>query len=220
MWTHRIFQVATGILLASSLGATLAQSQAAPAPQQAPSVAEAARKAREQSKGRPQPAKVFTNEDIPNLTGVVSVVGTPPAEPAAAPAAGQPATAPPAEGAAAPAAAVPGAVAPGAAPPPQAVVKDEAYWRTAFADARKKLADDTRELDILQREYNLKQQQFYMDPNVALREQYGRADLNKTLEQINTKKLDVERDQQAIATLENELRQSGGQPGWSREPTP
>lgn len=217
MMTHRVSMVATGVLLAWSLGATLAQAQAAPAPQQAPSVAEAARKAREQTKGRPQPAKVFTNEDVPNLTGVVSVVGTPLAEPAAAPVAGQPATAPPAEGAAAPA---PAAAAPAAATPAPAEVKDEAYWRKAFADARKKFADDTRELDILQREYNLKQNQFYMDPNVALREQNSRADLNKTLEQINTKKLDVERDQQAIATLEDQLRQSGGQSGWSREPTP
>jgi hypothetical protein len=212
--------VATGILLASSLGATPAQAQAAPAPQQAPSVAEAARKAREQSKARPQPAKVFSNEDVPNLTGVVSVVGPPPAEPAVAPAAGQPATTPPAEGAAGPAATAPGAAAPAAATPAPAEVKDEAYWRKAFADARKKLADDSKELDILQREYNLKQNQFYMDPNVALREQNSRADLNKTLEQINTKKLDVERDQQAMAALEDQLRQSGGQPGWSRAPTP
>jgi hypothetical protein len=213
MMTHRIFQVAaTRILLVLALCASLGQAQTAPAAQQAPSVADAARKAREQNKARPQPAKVFTNEDVPNLTGVVSVVGTQPAEPAAAPAAGQPATTPPTDASA--------AAAPAAAAPAQAVVKDEAYWRKAFADARKKLADDTKEVDILQREYNLKQQQFYMDPNVALREQNNRADLNRTLEQINAKKLDVERDQQAIAALEDELRQSGGQPGWSREPTP
>ena len=215
MMTLRISHLATGVLLASSLCLILAQAQAAPAPQQAPSVADAARKAREQSKGRPQPAKVFTNEDVPNLKGVVSVVGTAPAEPAAAPATSEAVGATPADASAAAAAATPGAA---AAPKPE--VKDETYWRAKFAEARKKLADDTKELDILQREYSLKQQQFYLDPNVALREQNSRADLNKTLEQINTKKQDVERDQQAITALEDQLRQAGGNAGWSREPTP
>jgi len=82
------------------------------------------------------------------------------------------------------------------------------------------MADDSKELDVLQREYNLKQQQFYQDPNVALREQYGRADLNKTQDQINTKKTDVEKDQQAIAALEDQLRQAGGDAGWARDPNP
>jgi len=217
MMTLRISPLATGVLLASSLCPILAQEQAAPAPQQAPSVADAARKAREQSKGRPQPAKVFTNEDVPNLKGTVSVVGAPPPEPAAAPAA----EAAPAAPAGAPAPTAPGAAqvaAAAAAAKPE--VKDETYWRTQFAEARKKLAADAKEVDILQREYNLKQQQFYLDPNVALREQNNRADLNKTLEQINLKKQDVLNDQQAIAALEDQLRQGGGNPGWSRAPEP
>lgn len=210
MMTLRISHLVTGIFLASSLCPVLAQAQAAPAPRQAPSVADAARRSREQNRARPQPAKVFTNDDVADLKGVVNVVGPPPVEPAAAPesAPGAP-TAP--EGA-------PAATTPATAPRPE--VKDEAYWRAQFAAARKTLADDTKELDILQREYNLKQQQFYLDPNVALREQNNRADLNRTLEQINTKRLDVERDQQAITTLEDQLRQAGGSPGWSREPAP
>jgi hypothetical protein len=184
---------------------------------------------------------VFTNEDMANVKGVVSVVGTPPPEPAAQPAAGAPATTPSAEGTPAPATGAPaapsaetpaspaGTPAPGNAVlqnganreigGPGAAVRDEAYWRQAFAAARKKLADDTKELDILQREYNLKQQQFYSNPNVALREQTGRADLNTTLEQINTKKADVAASQQAVTNLEDELRRAGGNPGWSRPPT-
>lgn len=195
MLTHRI-PLLTGILLASSLCPVLVQGQAAPAPL----VADAARKARAE-KSR-QPSKVFTNEDMPDLKGTVSVVGAPPPEPSAAPATP--------EGSAAPAAAAPAA---------KPEVKDEAYWRAKFADARKKLADDTKEADILQREYNLKQQQFYSNPNVALREQNSRADLNKTLDDINTKKADVDKDQQAISALEDQLRQAGGDAGWSREPT-
>ena len=192
--------MAMGVLLASSLCPILAHGQAAPAPQQS-SLADASRKAREQNKGR-QPAKVFTNEDIAELKGTVSVVGTQPPEPVAAPAV------PPA----------PAAQAAPAAPKPE--VKDEAYWRAKFADARKKLADDSKELDILQREYNLKEQQFYTNPNVALREQTGRADLNKTRDDINTKKAAVDKDQQAITALEDQLRQAGGDAGWSRATAP
>ena len=208
MLTHRI-SLLTGILLASSLYPILAQGQAAPAP----SVADAARKAREQNKNR-QPAKVFTNENVSDLKGTISVVGTLPPEPAAASATNP-------DGSVAPATAAP-ATPGGTTPAPGAAAakpeaKDEAYWRAKFAEARKKLADDTKEADILQREYNLKEQQFYSNPNVALREQNSRADLNKTLEQINAKKADVAKDQQAIAALEDQLRQAGGSPGWSRE---
>ena len=103
-----------------------------------------------------------------------------------------------------------------AAAKPAEVVKDEAYWRGQFAAARKKLADDSKELDILQREYNLKEQQFYTNPNVALREQYGRADLNKTRSEIDAKTTAVAKDKQDITTLEDQLRQAGGNPGWAR----
>jgi hypothetical protein len=201
MRTHKLSLCAAGILAASSLCATLGQAQAAPSPQQGVSLGEAARRAREQKQGQ-QPGKVITNEDIAGLKGTVSVVGTEPPAPEATEAA----EAAPAEGTAAPAAE--------AAKEP---VKDETYWRGQFADARKKLADDSKELDILQREYNLKEQQFYSNPNVALREQYGRDDLNKTRDDINTKKADVEKDQQAIAALEDDLRKAGGDPGWARE---
>jgi hypothetical protein len=216
MMTLRMSRLAAGILLASSLGPVLGQAQATPPPQQPASVAEAARKARE-NRPRSEPAKVYTNENISEVRGVVSVVGTPPPQPPAAPAEGQ--TTATAEGAPG-AAATPAAGAQGAAAAPAAEVKDEAYWRAQFAEARRKLAADAKELDILQREYNLKQQQFYLDPNTALREQFARTDLNKTLETINAKKLDVERDQQEIANLEDQLRQAGGNPGWAREPAP
>jgi hypothetical protein len=198
MWTRRISHLAAGVFLASSLCATVAHGQAASSQQ---SLGDAARKAREESKGR-QAAKVYTNEDMGNLKGIVSVVGTqpaPPPAPEAAPAPGAP-------------------VAPAAPAAAKPEVKDEAYWRAQFDAARKKLADDSKELDVLQREYNLKEQQFYSNPNVALREQYGRADLNKTRDAISAKKADVEKDQQTITNLEDQLRQAGGNPGWARPP--
>jgi chromosome segregation ATPase len=205
MLTHKISLIAAGIVLASSsLCAALAKAQTTQVSQGPTSLAEAARKTREQNKDR-QPTKVFTNEDIPDLKGVVSVVGTEPPAPAAETAQAG------AEGAEGTKAAA------GAAAAAKPEVKDEKYWRGKFAEARKKLADDSKELDVLQREYNLKQQQFYSNPNVAMREQYGRADLNKTRDDIDAKKTDVDKDKQAIADLEDQLRQAGGDPGWSRD---
>jgi len=197
MLAHRMPCVAAGILLASSLCATVAQGQTAAVTQQGTSLGDAARKAREQNKGR-QAGKVITNEDIGDIKGTVSIVGVAPAVPAATDAA------------------KPAAPAAAAAAKPAEVVKDEAYWRGQFAAARKKLADDSKELDILQREYNLKEQQFYTNPNVALREQYGRADLNKTRSEIDAKTTAVAKDKQDITTLEDQLRQAGGNPGWAR----
>ncbi len=182
-------------------------------PQSAISVAEAARKNREQKKDQKPVAKVYTNEDLPNLKGSVSVVGSVPAAPPAAST-----DARPADGTAPAGVATgdkPGAEA-AAVTAPAPPVKDEAYWRAAFADARKKLADDTKEADVLQREFNLKQQQYYSDPNQALREQNTRKDLNDTQAQIDTKNADVAKDKAAIANLEDELRKSGGDAGWAR----
>jgi hypothetical protein len=161
------------------------------------SVVDAARKAREQQKTGQKPAKVYTNDDLSHLKGDVSVVGQ--------------------DTAAAPAAAAPGEKSP-AATAPESGPQDELYWRRKFADARKKFADDSKELDIMQREYNLKLQQFYADPNAALREQYDRKDLDDTKVKINEKKADVEKDKQAVSDLEDALRKSGGDPGWSIEP--
>jgi chromosome segregation ATPase len=160
------------------------------------SVAEASRKAKAQQKSEPKSGKVFTDDDIASLKGNISVVGpeeTPsPAVPTASTPAAQNKTA-------------------------KQPVKDEAYWRKRFADARRALADDSKELDVLQREFNLKQVQFYSNPNVALREQHSRKDLDDTQAEINTKKQDVDKDNQAISDLQEDLRTSGGEPGWANE---
>jgi hypothetical protein len=166
--------------------------------QQQQSVADAARKAQAEKKDSSKTVRVFTNDDIESVKGTISVVG---AEPA-----------PPPDKAAAAADKNKAAAEPKAAP-----AKDEAYWRKAFADARKKQADDAHELDILQREYNLKQQQYYSDPNTAMKEQYTRSDLTDTKKQIDDKTQLVAQDKQAIEDLRDQLRQAGGDPGWANE---
>lgn len=164
------------------------------------SVADAARKARNEKKEPTKTAKVYTNDDVVGLTGNISVVGIQPEGPA---------TPVKAADAAAPAQ-KPAAL--------QAGQKDEASWRKSFAAARKTLADDSKELDVLQRELNLKQQQYYSNPNTALIQQNTRQDIDDSQKQIDTKKQDVAKDTQAISDLEDQLQQSGGDPGWSREP--
>jgi len=161
-----------------------------------PSLADAARKARAEQKAQPKSAKVYTDDDLANLKGQISIVGSEP--PAPTEANGE--AAKPADTTKEP-------------------VKDEAYWKKRFAAARRTLADDQREQDVLQREYGLKQVQYYQSPTEALREQYSRKDLDDTLAELNAKKADVDKDNQAISDLQDQLRQAGGEPGWADAPT-
>jgi len=166
------------------------------------SIVEAAKKARAQKKAAPK-GPVFTNDNIENVRGTVNVVGSLPAPPADV--ADKTAGEEKAE-----------AAKPAAKDDQAAVVKDEAYWRKRFAEARKQLADAEKEADILQRELNLQNQQYYSDPNKALQEQYSRKELDGLKAKIDEKKAEVARLKQAISDLEDELRAAGGEPGWAR----
>ena len=164
-------------------------------------VVEASRRAQAAKKTAPKAKMVIDNDNLDTLTGTVSVVGQEPAPPED-----------PTKAAADKA--KPGAPTDAKKP----AVKDEAYWRQTFADANKKLADDAHELDILQREYNLKQQQYYSDPNTAMKQEYTRQDLTDTKAKIDDKTAAVAADKQAISDLEDALRQAGGDPGWATAP--
>ena len=81
------------------------------------------------------------------------------------------------------------------------------------------MSEDARELDILQREYNLKQQQYYSDPNTAMKQDYTRSDLTDTKTKIDDMTATVAAEKQAISDLEDELRKAGGDPGWETPPS-
>ncbi len=164
-------------------------------------VAAAARKAREQKKEAPKPKKVYTNEDVSSAP-----------EAAAPVAASADKAAPAAEGAAKDSKADEGADADKAAKNKN----DEASWRKRFAEARDKLAVAEKELDILQREVNKAQTQYYSDPQKALSEQYSRKSINDHDAQIAAKKQEVEQLKQGLSDLQDELRRSGGDIGWAR----
>jgi hypothetical protein len=191
------------IIFAASALFVRAQDNAANPSSQADSLGDAARKARAQKKDSAKPAKVFTNEDMGSLKGTISVIGNLPAPDKTAEKSDdkKPANGTDAKDA------------------KKEEAKDETYWRPKFASARKTLANDSKELDVLQREFNLKQEQYSQDPNWTLHEQYSRADINKTQSEIDAKKQDVEKDKQAISDLEDELRKSEGDPGWASEPS-
>ena len=155
------------------------------------SVADAARKAQAARKSAPPPKMVVDNDSLGTLKGTINVVGE---TPSAGPAQGEKSET-------------------------KGQAKDEGYWRQKFADANKKLADDSKELDITQRERNLNQQQYYADPMATLKQEYSRQDLNNEKAKIDDLTARVAQDKADIANLEDELRQAGGDPGWASPPS-
>jgi hypothetical protein len=176
-----------------------AQDMEASSPQE-PSVADAARRAREQKKTEPAAKQVWTNDNIPQAPREV------PAEAKAA-----------AEGGAA----EEGAAGAKATDEVKKSAELEAQWRQKFADARKKLDDDQKDLELMERELGLKRQQYYSDPNTAMRDQYQRDSgsggaVNDLVKKIDDQKKKIDADKQAIDNLEEQLRKAGLPSGWSR----
>jgi glucose/arabinose dehydrogenase len=165
-------------------------------------VADAARKAREQKKKEtPKPKKVYTDDDLNHL-----VTGT------AAPSGDANASGTTEEGAAKNSDAQ-GKDAAGKAG--EHAESAEAAWRKRFREAYKNLDRAQRELDILQREDNKAQLQYYNDPQKALAEQYTRKDINDKDAKIAAKKKEIDQIKQQISDMEDALRKSGGDPGWA-----
>lgn len=155
------------------------------------SLADAARKAREQKKLAAKPGKVFTNDNIPTSGGISS------ASSSSAPSGKEAATdATPASS--------------------SASANDEKSWRDKFAQLRQKLDRDKATLDVMQRELGELSVQYYSDPTKAMQQQLSRDDINKKTAAIDAKKKEVEADQQAIDDAEDDLRKAGGDPGWAR----
>jgi hypothetical protein len=170
------------------------QSQASPAPQSGDPVADAARKAREQQKAMPKPKKVYTEDDIKPATPS-SGAGPAPANGGAQAAPGN---------------------GPDAANGGSKGDDAEKAWRKRFQDQRDKIAAAEKELDILQREDDKAQLQYYKDPTKAMNEQYTRKDINDKNAKIDQKKQQIADLKQQLSDMEDELRKSGGDPGWAR----
>jgi hypothetical protein len=132
------------------------------------------------------------------------------AQPGQAAAGGQPAAGQAAGGAAAEQAAA------GQEPAEKTQAELELEYRQKFAELRENLSLEERKLDILQREFNLMQQQYYSDPAATLMQEYTRENLTNRTKEIEQQRAAVEMAKQAIANLEEELRVKGLPPGWAR----
>jgi hypothetical protein len=185
---------------------------------------ERARKSQERKSG-----KVFTNDDIPSTPSITTSAPPKEGEPknseaeGAASAEGKEGTAP-TEGKAAEgkgeANGAPDAKPNEAEKPKEAAGPDMAKLEKEYRDKFKQLRDvqayEEKKLDVLQRELNLMQTQYYSDPNVAMREQTFRGQINQHTQEIEQQKGAVEKAKKAVADLEEELRKKGLPSGWAR----
>jgi chromosome segregation ATPase len=170
------------------------QAQQSPDPQSSDPVAEAARKARAEKQAAAKPKKVYTDDDFASKKNA-------PATPAASTAGDQ-------------ASATDATAATDAAALNDP--KSEAYWRKRFRTVREKLDNSEKELDVLQRELNKDQVQYYNDPQKALMQQYDRKDINDKTAKVDAKKKEIEDLKKQLSDMEDELRKAGGDPGWAR----
>jgi hypothetical protein len=154
--------------------------------QQGQSVAEAARKAKEQQKNAPKAQTVWTNDTIGQLQGNINVVGQP----------------------SAPTPAQAGAPSAAAAVSPEASTADRKKLQGELNDAKKELAGVKRDLDIVQRKYDLDAAQYYGTPNYAANQQ-GQAMLNNEKAVIASKKQAVDAAQKKVDDLEKQLKALG-----------
>ena len=161
-------------------------------------IADAARRAREAKQKAPKTRKVYTDDDVSKpkpAPGAVTGDSSTTQEPTA-PAAGTSANTP---------------------APADQDAKTEAAWRKRFKEQRENIARAEKELDILQRETQKSEIQYYPDPQKAMNEQYTRKEINDKDAKIEAKRKEIAQLKQGLSDLEDALRKAGGNPGWARE---
>jgi len=171
-------------------------------------VADAARKAREQKekKNAQKPKKVYTDDDVK------------PAEPEKPSVQNATASTPAIAGA-------DGAAAAGAGKAEETKKENaeekedpngEKAWRKRFAGQHQKIANVEKEIDILQRELQKAQLQYYTDPQKAMNEQNSRSEINDKTAKLEAKKKELDQLKRQLDDMETNLRKSGGDPGWAQ----
>jgi hypothetical protein len=156
-------------------------------------LADAARKAREEKKNAAKPKKVYTDDDVkPAAAATTTNTG---AATGTTGAAGQQKA---------------GDAAAGEDP------NGEAAWRKRFKEQRDKITKAETELDVLQRELQKAQTEYYPDPQKAMTEQNTRKEVNDKQAKIDAKKQEIAQLKQGLDDLEDQLRKLGGDPGWAR----
>ncbi|HEX4536457.1 MAG TPA: hypothetical protein VH140_05895 [Candidatus Acidoferrum sp.] len=189
------FLLASAILFSSVLVAARQQDNSQ---QTGDPVADAARRAREAKQTAPKPKKVYTDDDVsrskpaPAATSTTDNSSTHESSKTAGTSSKTPTSA-------------------------DLDAKAESDWRKRFKEQRDNIARAEKELDVLQREGQKDQIQYYSDPQKAMAEQYTRKDINEKDAKIAAKQKDIEQLKQGLSDLEDALRKAGGDSGWSRE---
>jgi hypothetical protein len=183
-----VFVFAAACMLLTGLSsATWAQSQSDPAP----SVAEAARRAREKKKENAKPVRTLTNDDLPAAPAGDAVTGTATPTPAAK-----------GEDAVAPAANDDGEKKPPAPPNDEIAKQRKAYNAAALERAKKQLAQLLSELDIMERKAVLDSDSYYSKTDYAS-DKEGKANLDAEAQQISDKKQTVDELKARVAELQD-----------------
>jgi hypothetical protein len=162
-------------------------------------IADAARRAREAKQNAPKPKKVYTDDDVSRpkpATPATSATRDSSRQGSSAPGSGTTADTPASA---------------------DQDAKTEADWRKRFKEQRENIARAEKELDVLQRETQKAEVQYYPDPQKAMTEQYTRKEINDKDAKIAAKRKEIEQLKQGLSDLEDALRKAGGDSGWARE---
>jgi len=100
---------------------------------------------------------------------------------------------------------------------PDAERDPEAYWRHRFATSRLKLKDAKSRLQALRQESTDVLLPFYPDPRMAFGDAYTPETLFAYQRAVAEQERQVQQLTQHLSDLEDDLRKSGGEPGWARE---
>src|SRR6266851_4394339 len=174
---YPVFVFAAACMLLTGLSnATCAQSQS----DSAPSVAEAARRAREKKKENAKPVRTLTNDDLPAAPAGDAVTGT------AAPA---------------PAANDDGEKRPPASANDEKAKLRKEYNAAALERAKKQLAQLLSELDIMERKAVLDSDSYYSKTDYAS-DKEGKANLDAEAQQIIEKKQAADESKARVAELQ------------------
>jgi uncharacterized coiled-coil protein SlyX len=176
--------------------------------EQSPSVAEAARRAREQKKKSDKPARVISDDNLkpaPGPTNPPDLQTAKATEPGvstegAAPLPGPPEATPP-------------------APPAKAAPAEKKESSNNSAEAmsmKAQLEELQKELDLLQREVPLERDNFYSKPDYT-RDTAGKAKLDTLMQQVTDKQQDVEALKARLATLLEQLAKEQPAPAENTE---
>ncbi len=203
----KVVALVAGLSLATLGSYARGSSQQDSSQQTGDPVADAARKARaeKERKDAQKPKKVYTDDDVKPAT---------PEKPAVQNAAAATPTTGAAENTATAGAQKPEGAKENAEEKENP--NSEKAWRKRFSEQHEKIAKAEKELDVLQRELQKSQVQYYNDPQKAMMEQNNRAEINDKTAKIEAKKKELEQLRQQLDDMESELRRSGGDPGWAR----